>query len=156
MPWLKLNLYVKYVFALATTILLSLELKAAQTEESVLTVIQLSESEILINRWVPQGNGSYEMIGAYPARTLDGPWSEKGARIRFSPSELANEQLKKVNPPKNAPKIYASRFDKIAAITKDYDVDIKKSRVCSSNMDPALCGTIDKRYYITFAYKHEF
>ncbi len=156
MPWLKLNLYVKYAFALATTILLSLELKAAPTEESLFTVTQLSESEILINRWVPQGNGSYEMIGAYPARTLDGPWSEKGARIRFSPSELANEQLKKDNPPKNKQPISAARFNKIAAITKDYDVDIKKSQACIMKMDPALCGTIDKRYYITFAYKHEF
>ena len=156
MPGFKVNLYVKYALALATTILLSLDLKAATPGDALVTVTQLSDSEILVNRWVLRHNGNYEMIGSYPARTLDRPWSEKGARIRFSPSELANEQLKKINPPKNEPLISASSFDKIAAITKDYDVDIKKSQVCNLNMDKALCGTIDKMYYISFAYKHEF
>lgn len=130
--------------------------KAQIASQHTFSVDQVSENQIIINRLALTDAGTYKVVDSYPADTLDGPWTEQGARIHLSASEMANEQLRKDNPPK--PNAF-SKMDKKSALleaTKNYNFDIKKDNPCHSIQEEMSCPGKTPTYTMYLIYKRQF
>ncbi len=151
-----MNRILKYLLLLAAYFLGWGRVYAEPGIDPRFAVTQVSDNQIVVNRLALNASERYEVIESYPAKTVDGPWSEAGARIEFNASALANEQLNKFNPAKSGKALLPAKKSALAEISKNHDIDIKRLPACNTVLEQISCSPGTPIYRVNFSYKYSF
>lgn len=148
---MKLNLNSSLVLVLL--VFISIE---AQAAGPIFTVTPVADDKIYLNRIVPDESGGYKVVESISAKVVEGPWTEQGAHVKFNANSAVAENLRSINPPKPSLLASAEKQSRLAKMSEDYDVDVRREDICGLSVDRSKCVYTDPIYSFSLKYKHSF